>query len=369
MTTTSPPSSAPLAAPSRTGAGPAALAAVRDLRGRARRRMTLALGGLAVVLVGLLAVRVLLGQYTITIPDFVRILGGKTIPGASYIVMESKLPRAVGAALAGAAFGASGALFRRTLRNPLASPDLLGISGGAAAGAVSALALFDAPGIGMAIGALVGGLVTAGIVLAFARSGPAASGGATSAMGSETVIVAGIAIAALAQVLVAQLVLGLDRWDLQTVAVWTSGSLGMATWTRITALALALVVLLPLAGAVHAALAPADLGADLAHGLGARPERWGFAALVVGALLASAATAAFGPLAFVALLATPLARGLTGGVPSLPASALVGAVIVVLADFLASELVPGVRLPTGILTGAAGAPLMLWLLLRSKARL
>ena len=182
-------------------------------------------------------------------------------------------------------------------------------------------------------------------------------------------IVAGIAIAALAQVLVAQLVLGLDRWDLQTGAVWTSGSLGMATWTRITALTLALVVLLPLAGAVHAALAPADLGADLAHGLGARPERWGFAALVVGALLASAATAAFGPLAFVALLATPLARGLTGGVPSLPASALVGAVVVVLADFLASELIPGVRLPTGILTGAAGAPLMLWLLLRSKARL
>ena len=85
--------------------------------------------------------------------------------------------------------------------------------------------------------------------------------------------------------------------------------------------------------------------------------------------IASAATAAFGPLAFVALLSTPLARGITGGRPSLTASALVGAVIVVLADFLAAELIPGVRLPTGILTGAAGAPLMLGLLIRSRSRL
>lgn len=352
------------------GADPA-LRTVRRLRARDRRRTRWVIAGLAAVLLGMMGVRVLLGQYTVTIPDLLRILGGEQIPGATYIVMESKLPRAVGAALAGAAFGASGALFRRTLRNPLASPDLLGISIGASAGAVAVLVVLGWAGPGMALGALVGGLGTALLILAISRSGAVSGGegGATSAMGGEKVIVAGIAIAALAGVVVAQLTLMLDRWDLQTVAVWTSGSLSMATWQRVSWILLALVVLMPIGGAIHAALAPADLGADFAHGLGARPGRTGMAALVVGSLLASAATAAFGPLAFVALLATPLARGLTGGVPSWAASSLVGAVVVVLADFLAAELIPGVKLPTGILTGAAGAPLMLWLLIRSRSRL
>lgn len=348
---------------------PEALHALRVLRARGRRRTTLAIAGLGILLMGLMAVRVLLGQYTVTIPDFVRILRGEVIPGATYIVMESKLPRAVGAALAGAAFGASGALFRRTLRNPLASPDLLGISIGASAGAVAALVVLGWAGYGMVLGAIVGGLGTAMLVLAISRAGAGSTGGATSAMGSEKVIVAGIAISALAGVVVAQLTLLLDQWDLQTVAVWTSGSLSMATWQRVTWLLVALALLMPLGGAIHAALAPADLGSDFAHGLGAHPERTGTAALVVGSLLASVASAAFGPLAFVALLATPLARGITGGRPSWAASALVGAVVVVLADFLASELIPGVRLPTGILTGAAGAPLMLALLIRSRSRL
>lgn len=366
------PATVPSGATTTATAAPAAaeaLAAVRAIRHRARRRMRLAIGGLVLVLLGMMAVRVLLGQFTVTIADFVRILRGTTIPGASYIVLESKLPRAVGGALAGAAFGASGALFRRTLRNPLASPDLIGVSAGASVGAVGAIALLGARGAGMAVGALAGGLVAAAVILVFARSAGRITGGAASALGTERVIVAGIAVGALAQVLVAQLVLSLDSWDLQTVAVWTSGSLSAASWSRIAWLLPAVAVLIPLGAAVHHALAPADLGADLAHGLGARPERWSLAALVVGALLASAATAAFGPLAFVALLSTPLARAVTGGVPSLPASAMVGAVVVVLADFLASELIPGVRLPTGILTGAAGAVLMLGLLIRSTSRL
>ncbi|MCR8675508.1 iron chelate uptake ABC transporter family permease subunit, partial [Micrococcus sp. HG099] len=94
--------------------------------------------------------------------------------------------------------------------------------------------------------------------------------------------------------------------------------------------------------------------------------------LLLGAVLAAAATAAVGPLAFVALLATPLARGLAGGRPSLAAAALAGAVLVLAADLLAAEavalLAEGTRLPTGVLTGAAGAPLMMTLLIRAGRR-
>ncbi|QCU79540.1 iron ABC transporter permease [Citricoccus sp. SGAir0253] len=327
-----------------------------------------------------MGVRVLLGGYTVTVPDFLAILGGETIPGASFIVLQEKLPRAVAGALAGAGFGAAGALFRRTLRNPLASPDVLGVTQGAAVAAVGVLALGPAAarGTGMAVAALAGGLAATAVVLGFSTAGRgggrlgggtgAGSGGLAGALGGTTFIVAGIAVATLCQAVLSGAMLGLDQHDLQSAAVWIAGSLNAVTWERITLLAVLLLVLLPLGAALHARLAPADLGGELAHGLGSRPGRTGLAALAAGALLAAAATAATGPLAFVALLSTPVARGLTGGRPSLPVAALCGAVIVVVADFLAAEAFGGTRLPTGVLTGAAGAPLMLWLLVRSGRR-
>ncbi|NUL49048.1 iron chelate uptake ABC transporter family permease subunit [Cellulosimicrobium funkei] len=316
-----------------------------------------------------MGMRVLLGNYTVTIPDFFAILGGERIPGATFIVQQEKLPRAVAGALAGAAFGAAGALFRRTLRNPLASPDIIGVTQGAAVAAVAVLALGGVRGMGMAAAALVGGVAAIAIVLAFSlagrRSGGAGGGGLAGTLGGATFIVAGIAVASLCQAILAGTMLALNQHDLQAAAVWTAGSLNAVTWERITLLAVLMLVLVPLGGILHARLAPADLGGELAHGVGSRPGRTGLGALVVGALLAAAATAATGPLAFVALLSTPLARGLTGGRPSLPVAALCGAVIVVVADFVASKAFGGTRLPTGVLTGAAGAPLMLWLLIRT----
>ncbi|WP_148667563.1 iron chelate uptake ABC transporter family permease subunit, partial [Arthrobacter sp. Hiyo1] len=111
----------------------------------------------------LFAVTVLLGSYTVTIPDFFRILtahltGGEKIPGASFIVMENKLPRAVLAILIGLAFGLSGGLFQTMLRNPLASPDVIGISYGASAAAVLAIVVFGASGAAVSAAALAGAI-------------------------------------------------------------------------------------------------------------------------------------------------------------------------------------------------------------------
>jgi iron complex transport system permease protein len=363
-----------------SAAAPAAVAAVRALQSGSRRRLLAVTLALAVALVLGMGVRVLLGGYTVTVPDFFAILGGETSPGASFIVLQEKLPRAVAGALAGAGFGAAGALFRRTLRNPLASPDILGVTQGAAVTAVGMLAFGagSGSGAGMAVAALVGGLTATAVVLGFSTAGrsggrlgggtSAGSGGLAGALGGTTFIVAGIAVATLCQAVLSGAMLSLNQHDLQSAAIWTAGSLNAVTWERIVVLAVLLVALLPAGGMLHARLAPADLGGELAHGLGARPGRTGLGALTVGALLAAAATAATGPLAFVALLSTPVARGLTGGRPSLPVAALCGAAIVVIADFLAAEAFGGARLPTGVLTGAAGAPLMLWLLVRSGRR-
>ena len=331
-----------------------------------RRADRVRLGGAAAVLgltlLVLLALRVLWGAYQVTPADFVRILSGQTVPGASFIVLQEKLPRAVAGMLAGAALGASGALYRRTLRNPLASPDILGVTTGAAAAVVlwvaaTASQVNGGSDLARPGAALLGGLAAGAAVFLAARS-----------IGGERFVVAGIAVAAAGQAIVAGTMLSLSQHDLQAATVWISGSLNGVTWGRIGLLGAVVAVLLPCAALLHRALAPSDLGAATAAALGAKPGRTGAWALLLGAVLAAAATAAVGPLAFVALLAGPVAQGLTGGRPSLLCSALTGAAMVVLADLLAAEaaalLFDGARLPTGVLTGAAGAPLMLWMLLR-----
>ncbi|MEH6623890.1 MULTISPECIES: iron chelate uptake ABC transporter family permease subunit [Dietzia] len=332
---------------------------VRHLSARRRRHAVLVVVGLAVALVTVMAVRVLLGRYTVTIPDFISILGGATIPGATFVVMEDKLPRAVLGALAGLAFGASGALFRRVLGNPLASPDILGISHGASAGAVAGMALWGLRGVGVVPAALLGSAVALAIVLA-------ASAGRHTGIVGQRFLLGGVAVAALGTAVVTQLIARLPLTGAQEAAVWTVGSLSGASGERIAWLAVALVVLLPPGMWLHAALRPAELGPELAVGLGSRPVPTRAAALGVGSLLAAAATAVAGPLAFVALLSTPVAAALGRGRPRIGAAALTGAVIVVAADIVASEALGTVDLPTGVVTGALGAPAMLWILLRSR---
>ncbi|UVE95084.1 iron chelate uptake ABC transporter family permease subunit [Dietzia sp. B32] len=332
---------------------------VRGLSARRRRHALLVIVGLGATLLAVMAARVLLGRYMVTIPDFISILGGATIPGATFVVMEDKLPRAVLGALAGLAFGASGALFRRVLGNPLASPDILGISHGASAGAVAGMTLWGLRGVGVVPAALLGSAAALAVVLA-------ASAGRHTGIVGQRFLLGGVAVAALGTAVVTQLIARVPLNGAREAAVWTVGSLSGASGERIVWLAVALVVLLPPGMWLHAALRPAELGPELAVGLGSRPIPTRAAALGVGSLLAAVATAVAGPLAFVALLSTPVAAALGRGRPHIGAAALTGAVIVVAADIVASEALGTVDLPTGVVTGALGAPAMLWILLRSR---
>ena len=332
---------------------------VHELAVRRRRQVARVVVVLVVALLTVMTVRVLLGRYTVTIPDFVAILGGAQIPGATFVVMEEKLPRAVLGALAGLAFGASGALFRRVLGNPLASPDILGIAHGASAGAVTGMMLWGLRGVQVVPAALVGSAVALAIVLA-------ASAGRHTGIVGQRFLLGGVAVAALGTAVVTQFMARLTLNDAHEAAVWTVGSLSGASADRILWLGVTLVVLLPLGAWLHAALRPAELGPELAVGLGSRPAPTRAAALGVGTVLAAAATAVAGPLAFVALLSTPIATALGRGRPHLLAAGLTGAVIVVAADIVASEALGTVDLPTGVVTGALGAPAMLWILLSSR---
>ncbi|WP_258062575.1 iron chelate uptake ABC transporter family permease subunit [Arthrobacter sp. B0490] len=307
----------------------------------------------ALVVVALFAVDILLGSYTVTVPDLLRILGGADIPGASFIVLENKLPRAVIGLLIGVAFGIAGAVFQTMLRNPLASPDIIGISYGASAAAVTAIVLFGAAGAAVSASALLGALLVAAAIYLVSRRGGVAG---------YRLILVGIGFAAVLHALVSFL---LTRTDLRTASeavLWLGGSLNSSTWDRVTVLAAALVVLLPAVAVLSRSLRGLELGDDAAAGLGLRVEASRLGLMSAAVALAAVATAAAGPVASVAFLSGPIARRLLGNRTSLAMAALVGAVIVLAADFVAANLVPGTSLPVGVVTGALGAPFLLWLL-------
>lgn len=333
-------------------AGPVARA-----RRTAARRGLRAHCALSALVVTLFLVEVQLGTFTVTFPDLVRIISGAEIPGATFVVMEDKLPRAVVGLLVGAAFGVSGALFQTLLRNPLASPDVIGVTGGASAGAVLGIVVAGVTGPAVSVWAFTATCVVAvAIHLLAGRRG-----------GARLVLV-GIGLAALLQSVVSYL---LTRADIRVAAdalVWLTGSLNGSTWPRARDLAVALLVLLPLAALAARWIGALALGDHVAAGLGVPVRRARVALLLLGVALAAVATAAAGPVAFVAFVSGPIARRLLAGRVSLAAAGLVGASVVLAADFVAHHLVPGATLPVGVVTGALGAPFLLVLLVAANRR-
>ena len=334
------------------------------------RSRTALLGAGVVVL---FAVTVLLGSYTVTIPDFFRIIavqltGGEKIPGASFIVMENKLPRAVLGILIGVAFGLSGGLFQTMLRNPLASPDVIGISYGASAAAVLAIVVFGASGAAVSAAALAGAIGVALVIYAISRGG---SGGRSANAAGNRLILAGVGIAAALGAVVNFLMTRADIRTASEALIWLNGSLNSANWERVGVLLASLAVLVPALALLAGPLRMLELGDDAAAGLGIRVNAVRFGLVITAVALAAVATAAAGPVAFVAFLAGPIARRVVGW-PSLPASAFTGAWIVLAADYFAYNVAPlilaGTVLPVGVITGALGAPFLLWLLVTSNRK-
>ena len=327
--------------------------ALADARRGPRRRRAVVIGVLLVLLVALVLVRALLGDYRVSLVDAVRIIGGADIPVASFVLMESTLPRAVVAVLCGAAFGAAGGAFQVMLRNPLASPDILGLTLGASAAAVVSVVAFGMRGTPVTVAALAGSVLVALVILGQAGGG----GGATGRM-----VLVGVALAAGLSAVVHWMLVRSSIYQAQEALVWLSGSLSSVTWADIGRLLVLDALLLPVLLALSGRLPVLVLGDDLAAALGVRVPGLRVAVTLLVVALVSAATAVVGPVAFVGFLSGPIARRLVPGRPSVGIAALVGAVVVVGADHLAAYAVPDTALPVGLVTGLLGAPVLLWML-------
>lgn len=332
----------------------------RTPRTRTRRRTALTAIAAVLLLLGLVVVRVLVGTPMVPLDLALRVIGGETIPGLSFIVMDHRLPTAVVALLAGVAFGLSGTVFQTLLRNPLASPDVIGVTLGASAGAVIAMAFFQADGRALFWFALLGGLGTAVLLLLVAGVGRPGAGGAVD----NRFVLVGIGLAAALGALVSYLLTRLSLQSAGDAMHWMIGSLSTSTWDRAAVLAAALVVLIPALALLVVRLRILQLGDETATSLGLPVPRTRIALIMVAVALSALTVAVTGPLSFVAFLAGPIARMLAGR-PSFPLAAVVGAVIVLLADIVGQNLFGDVELPAGVITGVLGAPFLLWMLTRT----
>ncbi len=328
-------------------------------RGRARRagrRRAICLV-LVLLVVAAYTISLMVGQRFYGPGEVFRVILGDTVPGASFTVGELRLPRASLAVLAGASFGLSGITFQAMLRNALAAPDVIGISSGASAAAVVAIVIFSLDETSVSLLAVTAALATAAVtyLLSF-RQG---------VVGTRLILI-GIGISAMLDSVVAYVIVRAASWDLQTAMRWLAGSLNGAAWDQLLPLALAAAVCVPMLLVQGRNLSLMQLGDDAAVALGVRAERTRILAIVAAVALIAFATAAAGPIAFVAFLSGPIAARIVGPGGSLMVpAALVGALLVLLADF-AGQFAFGTRYPVGVITGVLGAPYLVYLLVRTN---
>jgi iron complex transport system permease protein len=311
-------------------------------------------GVLAVLLLVVAVLGVGTGDYPLSPGEVVKTLLGSGEESSTFIVETLRLPRVLCALLVGGSLGLAGAIFQTLTRNPLGSPDVVGFTYGSATGAVAAITLAGADGAAVSAGAIGGGLATAALVLALAwRHG---------IQGYRLVLV-GIGLGLLLRSVTDYLMTRARYEDAVTSVVWITGSLNGRGWEDVRPLALALVVLLPATLLLARTLRTLELGDDLARALGAPVERGRIALVGVAVALTAVATAAAGPIAFVALAAPQIARRLTGAPgPNLVAAMLTGALLLEASDLAAQRIWPGRDLPVGVVTGVVGGLFLCWLL-------
>ena len=249
-------------------------------------------------------------------------------------------------------------MFQTLARNPLASPDFIGITSGASLAAVFGIVVLHASGNAIVAASFLGALASAAAIylLAWKRG-----------LSSYRLVLVGIGVAAAVDAGTAYLLTKARIYDVQSAVVWLTGSLNGRTWSDVKPLALAMLVLVP--GDPGARLGAAAPDARRRHrGRSRAAGRAGSRLLIVlvAVTLTALATSAAGPIEFVALLAAPIARRLVGSPLALVPSALVGAVLVLAADVAARQALPTTNLPVGVVTGIIGAPYLLWLLARSN---
>lgn len=325
-----------------------------------RPRVAILCGALAGV--GLVLAVILLGTGTLAFtPGEVAsaLLGRGDNPTAERVILRLRLPRVLTAMLVGAALGMAGSIFQSISRNPLGSPDLIGFTTGAATGAIVQIILFDAGPVAVSVAAAFAGMTTATLVFLLALKG--------RATGGYRLVLVGIGVGAtMSGINTVLLVVGdLDR--AMSAQIWLAGSLTARNWSHVVPAALGFALTLPVALYHARRTALSEMGDDAANQLGVAVERTRLVVVISAVCLTGIATAAAGPIAFIALAGPQLAKRLAPS-PDVPliSGAAMGMVLLLAADLISQRFPFSLNMPIGLTTGFLGGCYLLWLLARNR---
>ncbi|MCW7942932.1 membrane protein [Streptomyces hygroscopicus] len=320
-----------------------------------------ALAVVALLVAAALAASILLigtGDFSIPAGDVLRTLAGYGDPRQEFIVTELRLPRVLVGLLVGASLGLGGALFQSISRNPLGSPDVLGLGQGSTAGALVVIVLFSGSATEVALGALAGGLATGLAIYLLAWK---------QGVHGYRLVLVGIGVSAVVTAANGYLLTKADIVDAARAVVWMTGSLGGRDWDQVWPLLVLCAALLPLVLGNARGLRMTEMGDDVSYALGVRVERVRLLLMVSAVMLTAGATAAAGPVGFVALTAPQLARRLTRAPgPNLVPSMVMGATLLIVADWASQRAFGADQLPVGVVTGVLGGLYLLWLLVTER---
>lgn len=331
---------------------------------RIDRRVPVILLCLAVAIVMAMVMNVGRGEYPISPLDIVKtILGLDTgNPDHPFVVQNLRLPRTLVAFMVGMALAISGTIFQGLTRNPLADPGIIGINAGASLAAVIVIVLLpSAPIYTLPLSAFGGALLMAILIYSLAWNN-----------GSSPIllILMGVGLSAIASAITSLMITFGEIYDVSNALVWLAGSVYGRTWEQVFSLLPWLIVFVPMALTLARHLNALNLGDDVAKSLGSQVEWQRGLLVLVGVALAGAGVATAGNIGFIGLIAPHLGRQLVGATHEglIPTSALLGGVIVVMADLLGRTLFAPIELPCGIVTAAIGAPYFLYLLIRNRKK-
>lgn len=310
---------------------------------------------LAMTALILCAAALIVGNTIYPLDTVVKVLLGEQIKGATFAIGTIRFPRMLAGLLVGLAFGIAGSTFQTILRNPLASPDIIGVSSGSSVAAVFCILMLKVSGSIVSISAVTAGLFVAALIYVLS-SGGSFSGG--------RLILIGIGVQAMLNAVISYMLLKASEYDVPGALRWLSGSLNGIQMTKIPSLLLVVTLFGFLIFLLGRHLKILELGEQSAITLGVRTGATRLLLILSAVFLIAFATAVTGPVAFTAFLAGPIAARLVGiGAPNELPSGLVGAILVLGADLI-GQFAFDTRFPVGIITGILGAPYLLYLLIR-----
>lgn len=279
----------------------------------------------------------------------------KEIRGSEFNIYELRLPRMLTALFVGLSFGIGGAVFQSILKNPLASPDFIGISYGSTTGAIILILGFSMSGNIVSFIACLSGLLISGLIYFLSRG---------SKFKGMKLILVGIGMQAMMRAIISYMLLSANQYDVPAAMRWLSGSLNGMKMENIPILGLVVFLVIGILLILEKKMQVLELGDEMSVSLGLKPDLVRFSMMSISVIALSVSTSISGPISFVSFLSAPIARRIAKGSNNiLLISALVGAVIVLFSDIVASNFM-GIRMPVGAVTGIICAPYLLYLLYR-----